>query len=210
MDPPMPHIFISYSRQDAAFAKQLTADLENLGCDIFLDVDDIPAGKRWSDAIQEGLDSAELMLVIVSPPAMTSPNVADEWHYFLDHNKPVIPVRLEPAKLPFQRHRLQYVDFHEQDYKLGMRKLIAEMRRIGITMPRLDAKRVTQSVSPFVEVQPARPVLTAADLRAAPEASRVKNFVREELSALNKALIASFFGVVLACLLFGGYVAFFS
>jgi len=90
--------------------------LEEPGTEIWLDVDDIPPGMKWSSAIQEGLDSADVMLVIVSPDSMASSNVEDEWQYALDRGVPVIPVLLEPADVHFQLNRLQYIDFYEHDF----------------------------------------------------------------------------------------------
>ena len=88
----MARLFISYSRTDVDFARQLGTDLERLGADLWMDVDDIPAGMKWSSAIQEGLDQAEVMIVVLSPDSMASVNVEDEWQYFLDEKRSVIPV----------------------------------------------------------------------------------------------------------------------
>src|SRR5688572_7554798 len=127
-------IFISYSRNDVSCARQIAASLDKLGADVFLDVDDIPAGMKWSRAIQDGLDSAQVMLVILSPESMDSSNVEDEWQYFLDHDKPVIPILWEPCKIHFQLNRIQYIDFRNQDFETALRNLHAELSRQGVTL----------------------------------------------------------------------------
>jgi hypothetical protein len=49
----MARIFISYSRVDEAFARQLAKTLSEYGADVWIDVEDIPAGMKWSSAIQQ-------------------------------------------------------------------------------------------------------------------------------------------------------------
>src|SRR4026207_2485130 len=122
----MAHIFISYSRTDEVFARQLATSLSQLGADVWIDIEDIPVGMKWSRAIQEGLDVSDVLLVVISPESMASHNVEDEWQYYLDQKKPVIPLLLTPTKLHFQLSRIQYVDFHRQAYDKSLRQLHAE------------------------------------------------------------------------------------
>ena len=75
----MPSIFISYSRVDQAFAVELASELTDAGADVWLDLDDIAAGVNWSQAIQAGLDESDALLILLSPDAMASENVRDEW-----------------------------------------------------------------------------------------------------------------------------------
>jgi formylglycine-generating enzyme required for sulfatase activity len=130
----MPRIFISYSRRDEAFARKLATSLSQMGADIWIDVEDIPAGMKWSSAIQEGLDSGNLLIVIISPDSMASRNVEDEWQYYLDNHKPVIPVLLHPSKIHFQLSRIQYIDFHNQNYDVALRQLYIELDRKGVRL----------------------------------------------------------------------------
>jgi hypothetical protein len=75
----MARIFLSYSRKDEPFARRLAAALSNMGADIWIDVEDIPAGMKWSSAIQQGLDEGDLLIVVITPDSMASRNVEDEW-----------------------------------------------------------------------------------------------------------------------------------
>ena len=123
----MAGIFISYSRKDEAFAYQLASALEQYGRDIWIDREDIHAGKNWSNAIQQGLDNADVMLIVLSPDSMASVNVTNEWQYFLDHGKTIIPVLLRPTKVHFQIHRLQYIDFSTQPFADAFNQLQTEL-----------------------------------------------------------------------------------
>jgi WD40 repeat protein len=120
----MPKVFISYSRKDEDFARRLATDLDRLGADLWIDTDDIPPGVNWSTAIQQGLDTCEVLVLIISPDAMESGNVEDEWQYFRDEGKPIVPVIWRSApRLHFQLRRIQYVDFAAQEYDLALSQL---------------------------------------------------------------------------------------
>jgi WD40 repeat protein len=120
----MPKIFISYSRKDEDFARQLATDLDRLGASVWIDVDDIPPGVNWSSAIQQGLDDCDTLVLVMSPDALGSTNVTDEWQYFRDEGKPIVPVICRRTQIVhFQLRRIQYIDFAEQDYEMGLNQL---------------------------------------------------------------------------------------
>src|SRR5262249_50803695 len=127
----MTRLFISYSRQDEEFARRLATDLHEFGAEVWIDLDDIPVGMKWSTAIQQGLKDAEIMIVIISPSSMASRNVEDEWQYFRDHEKPLLPVLFLPAEVHFQLSRIEYIDFHNQHYETALRQLHSELRHKG-------------------------------------------------------------------------------
>jgi formylglycine-generating enzyme required for sulfatase activity len=158
----MARIFISYSRTDEAFARRLAASLSQLGADVWIDIEDIPAGMKWSRAIQEGLDLAELLMLIVSPDSMASQNVEDEWQYYLDQKKPVIPILWKPARIHFQLNRIQHIDFHRQDYDSALRDLHSELAHKGVRLNPLPDLRPTLEVSAPSHRHKAGPVLPLA------------------------------------------------
>ena len=82
---------------------------------------------KWSSAIQQGLDAGDLLIVIISPNSMVSRNVEDEWQYYLDNHKPVIPVLLHPAKIHFQLSRIQYIDSN----RLNLGRIRREENSLG-------------------------------------------------------------------------------
>jgi len=149
-------VFISYSRKDVEFVRRLTASLEDRGVDVWFDQADIHAGVKWSTAIQQGLRASNAMILIISPDSMASTNVEDEWQYFLDKKKPIIPVLLQPADIHFQLNRIQYIDFTAQTYEAALEQLIAELGLKGVAFTGLTSKA-------------ARPVPQTATVAALPE-----------------------------------------
>ncbi|MCC6615179.1 MAG: TIR domain-containing protein [Anaerolineae bacterium] len=130
----MPRLFISYSRTDESFARRLATSLSEMGADIWIDIQNIPAGMKWSSAIQQGLDVCDAMIVVITPSSASSDNVEDEWQYYRDRGKPIVPVMVAPAQLHYQLGRLQYVNFAGQPYEIALTQLHAELWRNGISL----------------------------------------------------------------------------
>jgi hypothetical protein len=116
-------VFICYSRSDKQFASQLVEDLANYDLTVWMDVRSIPTGANWDMEVQKGLDTSDVMLVLLSKASVNSQNVADEWSYFVEKNKTIVPIMVEPCEVPFRLSRRQRVDF-TTDYRTGFEKLL--------------------------------------------------------------------------------------
>jgi len=116
-------VFICYSRADKQFAAQLVDDLAEYEVEVWMDIRSIPSGSNWDLEVQKGLDNSDVMLVLLSPSSAASQNVADEWSYFIERDKPIIPIMIAPCEVPFRLSRRQRVDF-TTDYKRGFQQLL--------------------------------------------------------------------------------------
>jgi hypothetical protein len=119
-----PQIFISYSHKDTGFASKVTQNLENEGYDIWLDRMDIQTGSRWDDEVVKGLNASQIFMVLLSNTSVASQNVKDEIGYAIDHNKPIVPLLLEPCEIPFRLRRVQYVDFTSRSFNDGLQTVL--------------------------------------------------------------------------------------
>ena len=117
-------VFISYSREDANFAWDVALTLRELGIDVWIDQLDIAPGEHWDRAIHAALKNCTHMLVVHSAASFTSNNVWDEWSYFLNRRKPVIPLLIESVELPFRLERVQYIDFVRLPFKRAVDQLL--------------------------------------------------------------------------------------
>lgn len=142
-------VFICYSRADKQFAMQLVDDLAEYEIEVWMDVRSIPTGSNWDLEVQKGLDHSDAMLVLLSPDSSASQNVADEWSYFIERNKPIVPIMVAPCEVPFRLSRRQRVDF-TVDYKVGFQQLV---RALG--SPALRDPDSTQRVRAVTQSQPA-------------------------------------------------------
>lgn len=117
-------IFISYSRADKAFALRLGNGLKESGFKIWLDVLNIPHGTNWDLEVQRGLETSDTMVVLLSPTASASDNVKDEWHYFIEKKRRIIPLMIQPNDVPFRLSRRQRIDFTNKPYEQAFTELV--------------------------------------------------------------------------------------
>lgn len=75
----MPTIFLSYSRQDAAFVAELEKRLCAGGWSVWRDVHSLRAGDRWPRKLGEAIAGCEALLLIWSNTAAHSDFVELEW-----------------------------------------------------------------------------------------------------------------------------------
>lgn len=88
----MTDVFISYSRRDTDFARQLFDALSASGRESWVDWEGIPYSADWWREICNGIDAAETFVFIISPDSMTSMVCNQEMAYARQNNKRVVPV----------------------------------------------------------------------------------------------------------------------
>lgn len=71
-------VFISYARHDYPYAKVLYDALLEAGYEPWLDLQNIPPGARWEDAILQQVANADVFLLIASPWSLASEVVRQE------------------------------------------------------------------------------------------------------------------------------------
>ncbi len=94
-------VFISYHRADVDAAEQVRAHLAAHGVATWMDRYDIPAGAYWPDEIDQGLNRADFVVGLLSPDAVASRNVKNEWDWALQNGKQPDPVD-DPAAASFR------------------------------------------------------------------------------------------------------------
>ncbi len=98
--PTMHQVYISYDPADENFALQLAEDLSAYGARTWIDVRDARPGRHWERSIEQALNESGMMVVVLSPEALVSKQVAMEWQAFLEAYRPVMPVVVVPCDLP--------------------------------------------------------------------------------------------------------------
>jgi predicted ATPase len=116
-------IFISYTHADSAFVDRLDADLRAQGFETWVDRERLVAGLRWRRELQEAVEGAQVLLIVLSPEAIASQNVQIEYDYALDLGKVVIPVYYRQCTVPMELRAIQWVDFRHS-YEQGIAALV--------------------------------------------------------------------------------------
>lgn len=120
-------VFLSYARIEQAFVTRLANHLLKYGIDVWLDIYRIDSGRSWARQIGDALDLCQNLVIVLSPAAVASENVEDEWNYFLDQRKPVVCVLHQPCKIPYRLSKLQYIDFHTLEHDQAVARLAATL-----------------------------------------------------------------------------------
>ncbi|MEK7727385.1 MAG: TIR domain-containing protein, partial [candidate division KSB1 bacterium] len=118
----MPHAFISYAREDSAFALQLAKDLRAVGREIWIDKN-IKAGESWPSEVQQAIETCEYFLAILSHHSVVSKYVKKEITVASSENKIIVPIILHKCNVPLLLRDLQYVDF-TVDFQAGFQTLL--------------------------------------------------------------------------------------
>jgi len=163
--------FLSYSRVDQAFAAQLARDLRSRGIDLWFDQLDIAPGRNWDDAIHEALNSASVLLFLVSAASVKSENVLNEITVALDAKKSVIPLMLADVPVPLRIARMQRVNL-TADYTAALNHLTAYLRGYGSRTTRLEAISAPPTAVAGTASAPQRSSLAPVHHTSAPPAAR--------------------------------------
>lgn len=123
-----PHVFISYSRQDQAFALKLKEDLEAQALEVWIDQSELIPGQTWRAGIVAAIEACGAFLLILSPASVRSVNVVKELAIAEENGKKIIPVLHTTCSLtPEMKYSLagmQYQDFSRGQYENNLAKLM--------------------------------------------------------------------------------------
>lgn len=106
-------VFLSYAHKDRHYRKQVQKALEKRGLAVWVDDRGIAPGVAWQEAIQNAIDSACCIVVILSPDAKSSRYVSRELNYANSQGKRIFPVlaRGDAKKsVPFVVSGIQFVN----------------------------------------------------------------------------------------------------
>lgn len=113
----MAQVFISYSRKDLSFVKQLALDLENAGLDVWYDVTDLGGGSRWRVEIENAIKNSQFVVVVLSPDSIASEWVEREFLFANNLKRKIIPLMHRSCELPLNYLDLNYIDVQGDNYQ---------------------------------------------------------------------------------------------
>jgi TIR domain len=123
-------VFLSYNSVDRPWVTQLKAALQAKGLGVWLDDDQIRPGDIFGKALEEGIRSSNTVALIVSPEALASAWVEEEYYRALSlansqgRRLRMIPVLLRTAALPGFLSSRTWVDFRDPSaFETSLEKL---------------------------------------------------------------------------------------
>jgi hypothetical protein len=92
--------FVSYSRKDQGFVRELAKAFSARQRDAWIDWKDIPPTADWENEIHGGIEGAESFCFVISPDSLTSDVCARELSHAISQGKRIIPLlRREPGEM---------------------------------------------------------------------------------------------------------------
>lgn len=120
-------VFISYSRRDKRTFTEIRDLLTAVGLVVWTDESLTPGTPSWKDAIEDAIEGARSLVVILSPDSKDSAWVEREIEYAMHHNLPIFPVLVRGdvrSAVPFELSGMQWADVR-RDFYGGMEPLVA-------------------------------------------------------------------------------------
>jgi len=114
----MTQVFISYSRDDMEFVQRLAMDLNRAGLDVWWDLSDIQGSDVWERKIEEGLNSSQYFIVVLTPASLESRWVRREYLSADNTGIRIIPLELKPYGVtPLTLRDIQPIDAVGRSYE---------------------------------------------------------------------------------------------
>ncbi len=132
-------VFVSYSRNDKDRVLELIGRLRAAGVSVWLDTSGIDAATLWGEQIVNALESAKVLLLMLSESAVRSDNVSKEVMLVSERKGRILPVHLEPTQIPaslkYQLAGIQHVEcFNPADSDRGAKAILRSLERIGVSI----------------------------------------------------------------------------
>jgi hypothetical protein len=149
-------IFVSYSRKDPDFARQVYDYFKDSGHDIFTDVNNIKPGDVWSSTIENNISNCDVFVIIVTYAALSSPEVEKEVLNAKAQKKKIIPAIHNSVKytdIKWDLNRIQGIEFedkHELARSLDL-KIIRNRERLAGLAEETGRRQVNDPILEFIE-----------------------------------------------------------
>lgn len=124
--------FLSYSRSDADIMLRFKSDLERQGFHVWVDEADLEIGtETWEAEIQNALEHANCLIVLMSPDSKQSKWVLRELSYAERHGIRIFPVLIRGAEIdavPVRLSSTMWVDARG-NYSRALQRLVIAVRK---------------------------------------------------------------------------------
>ncbi|MCL4552724.1 MAG: TIR domain-containing protein [Candidatus Marsarchaeota archaeon] len=127
-------VFLSYSHEDRAFVEKLATDLEANEIGVWYDDWDVDIGDVITTEIQKGLSESHYLTLVLSPAAIQSAWVQEEWATKLSQEISqgeviVLPILYRERAVPLLLQDKKHCDFtNEANYKDSFQDLLRRLR----------------------------------------------------------------------------------
>ncbi|HEX6572709.1 MAG TPA: TIR domain-containing protein [Steroidobacteraceae bacterium] len=148
MAQPAADVFLSYSREDKARVLDLAARLRAAGVNLWIDQGGIDGAAMWGETIVRALEDAKVLLLMVTPSAVGSHNVAKEVMLTSERKGHILPVHLEPTTIPtslkYPLAGIQHIEYFDGDPEANLQAILRSLQGLGVTLTPPTAPAATK------------------------------------------------------------------
>jgi formylglycine-generating enzyme required for sulfatase activity len=197
-------VFISHSTKDKPFADAICAGLEAKGIRCWIAPRDVTPGLSWSQAIVEAVEECSVFLLVLTSNANSSKQAINEVDLAVNHNKTIIPFRLEDFKptgsMEYFLGNLHWLDALTPHLEEHIKILADYILKVKEASSSKDQK-LSETVTPTPELKKATVIeKPAVALKSKPEKKRTAGFLR--IAVIAGIVVVA--GIVTAILLLNG------
>ena len=131
-------VFLSYSREDKARVLDIASKLRGAGVSVWIDQGGIDGAALWGETIVNALEAAKVLLLMVSPSAVASHNVAKEVMLTSERKGHILPVHLEPTTIPpslkYPLAGIQHIELFHGDPDENLQAILQSLRSLGVAI----------------------------------------------------------------------------
>jgi TolB-like protein/Flp pilus assembly protein TadD len=131
-------VFISYSREDKEKVLELASRLRNAGVSIWIDQGGIDGAAMWGEAIVHAIESAKVMLLMVTEASVRSHNVAKEVVLTSERKGHILPVLLEPTSIPaslrYPLAGIQQIEYFQGEPEQNLKAILRSLENLGVAV----------------------------------------------------------------------------
>lgn len=147
----MGHIFVSYSKHDQEMVDRIVEAIEQAGFNVWIDREEVKAGKTWRTQIVQAIDTCDAFVLMLSSNSAASDIVRREVDLAEGANRALVPILLEPTKLPaqlrYQLAGLKLIDLQN----LGFDTAIDQLFEILKEQPEATSEQTIRQVELVIE-----------------------------------------------------------
>jgi predicted ATPase len=152
IEAPEPFLFVSYASLDQARVMEIVAALETSGQRVWLDREGIPGGVSYGPEITAALRSCSAVLLCCSARAFASRNVRQEIQIAWKHERPILPLMLEPVAIPdeleYWLEGSQWIELFDRPQGDWLPVLTRSVQGLGVGGPAKPGAPTTRMVAP--------------------------------------------------------------
>lgn len=129
-------VFVSYAAKDRNRVLQLVDHLRQAGIGVWIDQSGIDVATLWSEEIVNAITNCKVLLLAISQNSTESANVVKELALASERGKHIIPIFLEPAKIPgtmeYQLAGIQRVEFYVENEETALKAIQRSLLKFGV------------------------------------------------------------------------------